>query len=196
MLGHKHSEETKARMSAAMRGRPKTAEHRAKLRAAMTPERRELIRQSLVGREVSPETRARIGARVTKHGDARHAGMTTRLYRTWTNMRHRCSNPNNRSWKYYGGKGIAVCAEWDTFAVFKAWAAANGYRDGLSIDRSDPAKGYGPTNCAWVSRGENARMSNLTRIHDTALYVQSGRIGACSRWNIARGKPCVCGTHP
>ena len=48
--GHKHSEEAKAKMSAAQRGRKLTPEHRAKISA------------SNKGRKVSDETRAKISA--------------------------------------------------------------------------------------------------------------------------------------
>src|SRR6266404_5142694 len=42
-----------------------------------------------------------------KHGYAR-----TPIYCVWQTMKQRCSNPNRRGWKNYGGRGIAVCKRW------------------------------------------------------------------------------------
>jgi hypothetical protein len=52
-------------------------------------------------------------------------------------MHKRCSYPKSTGWKYYGGAGITVCAEWSDFATFRVWADANGYADHLTIDRVD-----------------------------------------------------------
>lgn len=94
-----------------------------------------------------------------KHGDHR-----TRLYKIWTGMRRRCNNKNDRYYKYYGGKGIKVCDEWDEFLSFKSWAIENGYHESepgvrlgehLSIDRIDPSGDYCPANCRWITLSEN-----------------------------------------
>ena len=171
--GSHHTDETKARMSASRKGRRKTDETKAKLSA------------SLKGHAVSEDTRAKISVRGTSHGGSR-----TRLYRCWTSMRNRCSSPNSKSWKHYGGRGITVCEAWATFVGFRTWAVAAGYEEGLSIDRIDANGGYEPGNCQWVTVAENSRRGNVTRRDNP-----SGRVGACSRWNISRGKPCVCGSH-
>lgn len=49
------------------------------------------------------------------------------LYTTWSGMRQRCNNPNNSSYKNYGGRGVTVCKEWDEdFLAFEKWAKQNG----------------------------------------------------------------------
>src|SRR5262245_34099637 len=44
----------------------------------------------------------------------------TTEYRCWTHMRQRCNNPNNDTYKYYGGRGIKVCERWSSFENFLA----------------------------------------------------------------------------
>lgn len=85
-----------------------------------------------------------------------HGASETRLYHIWEGMLARCRNPNNRKWKYYGGKGIDVCQSWTDFAAFRIWAMANGYRDHLTIDRTKSWLGYKPSNCTWMTLSENA----------------------------------------
>lgn len=35
-------------------------------------------------------------------------------YHIWHDVRSRCKNPDNRSYSYYGGRGITVCDRWDS----------------------------------------------------------------------------------
>ena len=87
-----------------------------------------------------------------KGNNYRHGYTGTRLYNVWTNMKGRCTNPNNVGYQNYGGRGISVCNDWsDSFISFMTWALANGYSDNLTIERKDVNSGYCPDNCTWIS---------------------------------------------
>lgn len=79
-----------------------------------------------------------------------------RLYMVWATMKQRCKNPKTINYRYYGARGVSVCAQWDhSFELFREWAIANGYEDqakrGIcTIDRIDVNRGYEPDNCRIV----------------------------------------------
>lgn len=87
------------------------------------------------------------GCKVRIHG---HAGAErTPTYISWMSMRARCTNPNHRDYRHYGGRGITVCDRWiDSFENF---LADMGERpSGTTIDRIDNDAGYELGNCRWA----------------------------------------------
>jgi hypothetical protein len=93
-------------------------------------------------------------------------------------MVRRCHKPTDPHFKWYGARGIAVCDEWrhDSDA-FIAWAVANGYQQGLEIDRRNNDLGYTPDNCRWVSRRVNT-LNRRGRLNSTSAFKGVSR---CNR---------------
>ena len=108
----------------------------------------------------------------------KHGMSNTKIYGVWHGMNERCRNPKNRAYKNYGGKGVSVCPEWQEFIPFNEWAMANGYKEGLTIDRIESNGNYEPSNCRWVDRF--IQNSNTSRNR----YIEfEGRTQTLSQWS-------------
>lgn len=89
-----------------------------------------------------------------KHGHARKSGRTP-TYNSWRCMRERVNRVDHDSYMYYGGRGIKVDPEWDSFTNF---VRDMGLRpDGMTIDRIDPMGHYTKSNCRWATAKTQAR---------------------------------------
>lgn len=97
----------------------------------------------------------------------KHKQYGTRLYQTWADMKRRCYNEDSKSYKYYGAKGVEVCAEWkEDFQSFYDWAMSHNYNDNLTIDRINPFGNYEPSNCKWSTRLEQAKNTRKKFLKD------------------------------
>lgn len=117
-----------------------------------------------------------------------HGESKTRLYRTWRGMKNRCLNPNEEGYKNYGGRGIQICEEWMSFKPFAEWAKANGYADGMTIERSNVNGNYEPSNCLFIPNKDQALNKTTTR-YETAF----GETKAF--WDWSKDSRCLVSYH-
>lgn len=114
-----------------------------------------------------------------KHGAKKNGKVIMSEYYSWQGMRARCLNPNHSRYEDYGGRGIAICEEWDDFEVFLADMGEKPTKN-HSIERLDVDGNYTPENCVWaddVTQARNKRKSSNNK---------SGFVGV--GWNKASRK--------
>jgi hypothetical protein len=89
------------------------------------------------------------------------------LSSTYLHMIYRCYNEKRNNYKYYGARGIGVCARWRN--TFKDFVSDMGPKPTSkhSLDRIDSNRGYFPRNCRWATvelqRLNRKRFSNSMR---------------------------------
>ena len=101
-------------------------------------------------------------ARKTKHG-FRKATDTHPAYKAYRGIMNRCYNSNTPGYEWYGKRGVTICDEWkNNPEKFVQWSIANGWKEGLHIDKDILCKEkgiyphvYSPETCQWVSPRTN-----------------------------------------
>lgn len=88
---------------------------------------------------------------ITTHGKS-----NTATYKVWCGIRKRCFNPADQAFDNYGGRGITLCARWQTFENFLADMGERPFK-AAQIDRQDNNGNYEPGNCKWSTASEQAR---------------------------------------
>ena len=106
--------------------------------------------------------RERRSAGNIRHGHAR-IGKRSKMFQAWCGMRARCTNPRNKFWKSYGGRGIQVCERWQGPDGFSNFLADMGERpERMTLDRINNDGDYTPSNCRWATQHEQ-RMNQRPR---------------------------------
>ena len=116
-----------------------------------------------------------------------------REYRSWKDMRARCTRKSSKDYAGYGGRGIRVCARWDDFAAFLEDMGECPH--GCTIDRIDVNGGYSPENCRWAPakiQANNKRSNARLTIDGETRTLQQwcdhyGVEHSKVRWRLAQG---------
>ena len=117
-----------------------------------------------------------VGRRATEfHG--RHLMSKHPVYKSFSAMKQRCCNPNNASFKDYGGRGIKVCERWlepDGKGFLNFLEDMGNRPEGMSLDRIDNDGNYEPGNCRWANlkkQANNTRKNVLVQWGSKRLSV-------------------------
>jgi len=92
-----------------------------------------------------------------KKRNTTHGAYNTVEHSAWSSMLKRCTNPNHKHYKHYGGRGISVCDRWKI--SFNNFLADMGERPSkeYSLDRIDVDGNYSPDTCRWATNIEQQR---------------------------------------
>lgn len=99
----------------------------------------------------------------------------------YTEVKQRCTNPNNKRADYYGGKEFCSREEFESWALacpslpvlYKQWQESNfDNKFAPSVDRINPEGGYTLGNMRWVTHSDNCRMQT-TRIPVTIMHLDT-----------------------
>jgi len=116
-------------------------------------------------------------AKRSKGTNYRHGMAHSPEWNAWSEMKRRCYDPRRKFYKYYGGRGIKVCARW--MESFENFLADMGLKPSpeYSIEREDVDGDYEPGNCSWSPRSRQA--VNRT---DTVRIRVNGTTKALADW--------------
>lgn len=106
-----------------------------------------------------------------------HGGYGTGAYSAWSHAKGRTTNPRNKKWPRYGGRGIRMCQRWRD--SFQAFLDDMGERPGpgYSIERVDNDGDYEPGNCKWARRSDQANNTSANRVLE-----YGGEIMTLAQW--------------
>lgn len=89
----------------------------------------------------------------------------TSIYDRWHRLKQKCYNPNDKSYKSYGGRGITMDEEWkDNFESFHADMSET-YFEGAILSRLDVEQNFTKSNCFWVDKKDRQHVHKHASKH-------------------------------
>jgi hypothetical protein len=121
-------------------------------------------------------------------------------YAAWRDMKARCLNPQNKSFKNYGARGVKICEHW--LKSFDNFLADIGKRPSKyhSLDRINNDGNYEPSNCRWATteqqQNNRANTPKIKIWNEEKTIAQWARFAGINdgmiRYRIKRGwSPCL-----
>lgn len=106
---------------------------------------------------------------------ARHTGSkltagglsNEKFYEVFNHIRCRITDPNNKDYKRYGGRGLTF--DWNDYPSFKKdmyssyCVHKNDHPKNTTLERIDNSKGYSKENCRWATFQEQAKNKRTNR---------------------------------
>lgn len=114
-----------------------------------------------------------------------HGMSKTSVYRTWSHIKDRCYRENDKSYKDYGARGIAVCDEWkNSFQQFYEHVSALPHfgEIGYTLDRINNDGNYEPGNVRWATK----KTQNNNR-RNMRLLAYNGKSQTLTEWSKELG---------
>lgn len=100
-------------------------------------------------------------------------------YKVWHHMKRRCYDPLNRDYRWYGGRGIAICDRWlNSFLAFYEDMGPRPSKD-YSIERINNDAGYSKENCKWATQEEQKQ--NTRNVRKLTYNGETMGLGAWAR---------------
>lgn len=131
--------------------------------------------------------------RSSTHGHTRNRDLSPE-YIVWFGMRQRCNYEKSAAYKHYGGRGISVSKDWESFEAF---LSDMGKRPSSShsIERRDVNGNYEKSNCFWAtnSQQQNNKRTNKVlefggiRLTQAQWAVKTGITEAAIKQRIKAG---------
>lgn len=125
---------------------------------------------------------------LTKHGLCRSS-----FYRSWNQMKQRCTNKNNKRYKNYGCRGIIYDPKWNEFEnfytnmYFKYLYAKKQLKIRTpSIERINVNKSYCFSNCIFIEHINQSKNRTSNREFISVNPITNERIKSNNQHEIAR----------
>lgn len=106
-----------------------------------------------------------------KRRERTHHSLTSE-HRAWKAMIQRCTNPNVKCYKNYGGRSISITERWinedgfENFILDIDWKPAENY----TLNRIDNEKNYTADNCEWTT-SQNQIFNRRKLCTNTTGYI-------------------------